>query len=241
MCNSDHVRQNSATKGYDQALIVRDVPEYGGSGGSIPVISAGPTPRMMLHEYLHTLGLCDEYEYSASEAQRYCNGTGQPNLVAFNPVDEGYDDDASARSQHGNQIPWFSDILATTLITNGRNLGTGAVSSTPSPVNTGNTPTTVSSGFGLYQGKTCNNKTPAVKTWHPGGEKTIMHSLSYGLGAVNEKIVREILIAKGAAPKSTGLGNSSSSEVNNNGRAKIKDISKTSDDSKVKSSGAASK
>ena len=200
-CDSSHVRSDSAAKGFDQALIVRDVAAYGGSGGSIPVISTGSDSRMILHEYLHTLGLCDEYAYSNAEATIYCKeGLLKPNLTVINPKDEGYSSDQEARNEHGRQIPWFSDISSTTLITNNRKLGTAYSGTITAPINSSTSPTAISTPTGLYKAETCNDKSPPVHAWHPGGEKTIMDQLDFGLGAANEKIVREILISKGARP-----------------------------------------
>jgi hypothetical protein len=217
-CNSSHVRTDSASQGYDQALIVRDVQEYGGSGGSIPVISAGSDPRMMLHEYLHTLGLCDEYAYSSAEAEIYCKETlKRPNLTVIKPKADGYSSDQEARSEHGSEIPWFSQILATTKITNQNKLGTKRETSISAPLNSGNSTTSFSTPTGLYKAKTCNAKTPPIQAWHPGGEKTIMENLSLGLGANNERIVREILISRGATPIISST-RSNTAHINNNER-----------------------
>lgn len=206
VCNSTHVTTDSAARGSDQAFIVRDLAQYGGSGGGVPVITTQSDPRMMLHEYLHTLGLSDEYEYSASEAPRFCTSTTRsPNLTVITPL-ASYASDAIARTTHSSAIPWYARIAGTTLITNSTNLGTGNVNSTTAAPNTGNAPLALSRAIGLYKGKTCRNlpatgSGPAAASWHPGGEPTIMEFLSGGLGGPTEQIVAGIYDSRGVTKR----------------------------------------
>jgi|GEM_PF-826449 len=201
VCDTTRVASDAAERGSDQAFIVSSYEQYGGSGGGIPVISSGSTPRMMLHEYLHSLGLCDEYEYSESEAVRFCQ---EPPLQNANQAvitpRASYANDGEARSAHREAISWYSHILDSTLITNtsGTQLGTGAIALTPGArPNSGNTPIENDTPIGLYRGRTCNNAVPVKVSWHPGGSASIMDDLSYGLGRANEVIVQEILESRG--------------------------------------------
>lgn len=203
-CNSQNIARDAASRGIDQALIVKNVQEYGGSGGSIPVISVGSTPRMMLHEYLHTLGLCDEYEYAAGEAEIYCGMSG-PNMTFIRP-EASYVSDQAARGQHSASIPWYEFIKPTTQITRGSplGLGTGNVnSSIYATPNATSSSSSFGSAIGLYEGKTCKNASPPKKTWQPGSEASIMEFLDAGLGAGNEELVAKILESKGVRRKIT--------------------------------------
>lgn len=201
-CESLAIARDAASRGIDQAMIVKNVPEYGGSGGSIPVISAVSTPRMMLHEYLHTLGLCDEYEYAAGEAEVYCGIEG-PNMTFIQP-EPSYASDQGAREKHSAKIPWYEFIKPTTEITRGSplSLGTGSVnSSVYATPNSTSAPSSLGSVIGLYEGKTCKNASPPKKTWQPGREASIMEFLDAGLGAGNEELVAKILSSKGVRRK----------------------------------------
>lgn len=201
-CNSENIARDAASRGVDQAMIVKNVSEYGGSGGSIPVISAGSTARMMLHEYLHALGLCDEYEYAAGEAEIYCGSAG-PNMVFIQP-EAAYTSDRVARNKHSDAIPWYEFIKTSTQITRGNplTLGTGNVNaSVYATPNSTSSPSTIGSVIGLYEGKTCRNASPPKKTWQPGQEATIMEFLDAGLGAGNEELVAKILQSKGVRRK----------------------------------------
>lgn len=208
MC-SDSVRlQAEALKsGADQAMILKDSTTYGGSshvGGGVPVITTATDTRAMLHEYMHTLGLCDEYEYKASEAKIYCGDSSKsPNAVFIEPLDP-YATDSMARARHMGQIPWFGDILTTTPITNtqGTRLGTGDVDFTKrAPINTTDTEQALFPPTGLYRGKICNQAVPKKVSWHPGAGATIMENTSAGLGVPLEKVVEKLLISKGAKKK----------------------------------------
>lgn len=202
-CDADQrMAREAASRGIDQVLVVKNSTVYGGSGGSLAVMTSSSPTSMMLHEYLHTLGLCDEYEYAAEETIHYCDGAAGPNMVFIAPNPAGYSSDGNARSEHMGQIPWSDFIRETTLITNTTNLGTGSVDpgvyATP---NTSNSPSAISSAIGLYKGRTCKLATPPKATWQPGREATIMEFLDAGLGAGNEAIIAKILDSKGVRRK----------------------------------------
>lgn len=207
MCdNSEQLQARAARSGGDQAMVIKSSDKTGGSshiGYGIPVITSEENPRSMLHEYLHTLGLCDEYEYKASEADTYCTGDERPNSVFIDPLNP-YASDSMARGKHIGQIPWFGDILPTTPITNtnGTLLGTGDVEPTKrAQVNNTTMGTVLTEPTGLYKGKVCNNASKPMTSWQPGAETTIMENMNRGLGAPLEKIVERILIKKGMQKK----------------------------------------
>lgn len=206
-CNNIQKIQRKALRaGGDQAMIIKDFASYGGSsqiGGGVPVITTGTSSRAMLHEYMHTIGLCDEYEYPASEARMVCGGSNKPNLVFINPLDP-YPSDSRAKAKHAKDIPWFGDINNNTPITNsgGTRLGTGEVDAKDMAAkNVSNVPQTLSEPTGLYKGKICNNAPKKKESWHPGSKATIMENVNAGLGKPLEKIVERILISKGAKLK----------------------------------------
>lgn len=202
----DRIQKRAMQAGGDQAMIIKNVDKYGGSsqvGGGVPVITTATSTRVMLHEYMHTLGLCDEYEYAATEAHMYCRKTERPNLVFINPLDP-YASDSMAKARHMGEIPWSGDIKSKTPITNtdGTRLGTGNVGvGNAAAINTTNMEQSLSEPTGLYKGKICNNANPKMIAWQPGGSTTIMEKASAGLGAPLEKIVEKILISKGAKKK----------------------------------------
>jgi hypothetical protein len=201
-CDTLNIARESAMKGVDQAMIIKHTPVYGGSGGAIPVMSSSSPPSTLVHEYLHTLGLCDEYEYAVTEADKYCM-SGGPNMAMIAPDPKGYPSDADARSKHMGQIPWASLIKSTTKISRPPFLGTGSVNhSALSSSNSSNEPNKMNSAIGLYEGKTCKNALISHRvSWQPGQEATIMEYLEAGLGAANEQIVAKILDAKGVKRK----------------------------------------
>jgi hypothetical protein len=203
--NVSEIQKRAVERGGDQAMIVKNLPKYGGSsgvGGGVPVITNYSNPRVMLHEYMHTLGLCDEYEYSKNEAAIFCKDIkNSPNIAFIQPL-PGYGSDEEARALHASAIPWFSDIVPTTPITNSNKLGTGVVDPTKKVYpNETNMASAVNQTTGLYQGKVCNNLEPRKFSWHPGGGATIMENVNAGLGAPLEKVVKQILIGRGATNK----------------------------------------
>lgn len=207
MCdNSDEIQQRALRSGGDQAMIIKKSDKRGGSsyvGSGVPIITSEENPRSMLHEYLHTLGLCDEYEYKASEADIFCKGTDRPNSIFIDPLNP-YASDSMARAKHVGKIPWFGDILPTTPITNtqGTILGTGNVEATKmAGVNNTTMATILTEPTGLYRGKVCNNASRPIPSWQPGAETTIMENSNRGLGAPLEKIVERLLVSKGVQKK----------------------------------------
>ena len=201
-CDTLNIARESAVRGVDQAMIIKHSSDYGGSGGAIPVMSSSSPALTLSHEYLHTLGLCDEYEYAVTEADKYCM-LGGPNMAIIDPDPKGYPSDADARNKHMRQIPWASLIKPTTKISRPPFLGTGTVNhSAMSSVNSSNEPNKLNSVIGLYEGKTCKNALVTHRvSWQPGQEATIMEYLEAGLGAANEQIVAKILDSKGVKRK----------------------------------------
>lgn len=199
--NADGFNAWASRKGGDQAMIIKDLPYHGGAGstGGIPVMTSFSSPRVMLHEYLHVLGLCDEYDYPADEADAHCTASNvnTPNTAFFEPL-TGYANDAEARRIHSGDIPWYSAILATTPIVNGSQLGTGAASEEKEVPNNSKIPAALAEPVGLYKGKICKNASTKKTSWLPGGKKTVMDDYEAGLGAQMEKTVDKILKSKGA-------------------------------------------
>jgi hypothetical protein len=186
-CDNNAITAQAVRDGFDQPLVVSASSNYGGSGGAVPVItSASNVPAsMMVHEYMHTLGFCDEYVYSAQDLATYdyCSPqllTNTPNLVKIEPSRTGYSNDQEARSLHGNQIPWFEHIQAPTPI---------------SSVSLG-TPLTGASQIGLFPSGMCRNSTRTMHLWKPGSAPNIMDQLSAPIGAL-EPILREALVSTG--------------------------------------------
>lgn len=207
--NSGDLQKRAMLSGGDQAMILKSSTKFGGSshiGGGVPVITTEADPRAMLHEYMHTLGLCDEYEYKQSEAMVYCSPDRdkRPNVVLIDPLNP-YGSDGMAKAKHSFQIPWFADIISTTPITNteGTILGTGDIDPQKRAARNNTTePQVLGEPTGLYKGKVCNNAFPRPKpSWQPGSSVTIMENTNAGLGAPMEKIVEKLLISKGVRTK----------------------------------------
>ena len=203
--NSNKIQALAAKRGGDQAMIVKNISKWGGSssvGGGVPVITTGTSSKAMLHEYMHTLGLCDEYEYSPSEAEIYCEKERmRPNLVFITPL-PSYGSDPEAKGLHGGSIPWNSDILPTTPITTAGQLGTGVVDfKKQAPLNNSTMAMVLSEPTGLYRGQVCNQAKPPRYSWQPGGSSTVMNNVYAGLGAPLERIVERLLISKGVDKK----------------------------------------
>jgi hypothetical protein len=203
-CDTHGIVLDAAARGVSQAIIVKDNPVYGGSGGAIPIVTTGSPATVAVHEYMHTLGLSDEYQYSAAEAVTYCQGVSSPNLVYIEPNPNGYQNDSSARSQHMGQIPWAEFIKSETPITHsgGTLLGTDGVNHDmyATPNSTG-AASRMGSPVGLYEGKTCKSAVPAMTTWQPGREASIMEFVAAGLGAGNEMTIAKALESRGVRRK----------------------------------------
>lgn len=205
--NEDEIQSAAMKRGGDQAMVIKNMSTWGGSsavGSGVPVMTSGASARVMLHEYLHTLGLCDEYEYPAEEAGFYCNTErARPNLVFIEPK-EPFAGDMVARTMHGGQIPWYDDIAAQTPITNlnGMKFGTGAVDfQKKAAPNTSAMPLALEEPTGVYKGKICNSAKPPRPSWHPGATATVMENVDAGLGAPLERIVERVLVSKGIRKK----------------------------------------
>lgn len=165
-----------ASMNADHVLVVLNLPQYGGSGGTYPVMTAGSPATMMVHEFLHQLGFADEYAYiSACEADTYCDlqasdsksksgygylpGTSF-NVALFNAFNS-YIDDEDVRNRHAAQLPWSASIAKTTPLQVGGKLGTPA------------------SDFsvGVHEAIVCSKATRHLETWQPDPRSTIMQSL----------------------------------------------------------------
>lgn len=200
-CETQEIAMDASRNRIDQALIIKNSSVFGGSGGTIPVITTSTPNSTMIHEYLHTLGLCDEYKYAEREAVYYC-AVGGPNLALINPDSSGYTSDQQARSRHMNQIPWNDLIFAQTKITTVPYLGTGTVNHDMySSSNNSDRPNNIVSVIGLYRAHVCDNAIPIKYSWQPGREATIMEFLDAGLGGANEQIVAKILASRGVRRK----------------------------------------
>jgi hypothetical protein len=202
--NSEKLQERAIAMGGEQAMIIKDVDKHGGSGGGVPVVTTKSPPNLMLHEYLHTLGLCDEYEYKKGEAGNYCQERlTAPNMVILE-LERYYASDSFARRTHMWDIPWFKKIENRTPITNsgGKQIGTGSVDSqAKAGTNYSDVPSALSEPIGLYEGKTCRQYGNSVRTWQPGGTATIMDVLDAGLGGPLEIVVDDILKSRGFKKK----------------------------------------
>ncbi|NOT79671.1 MAG: hypothetical protein HOP07_11825 [Bacteriovoracaceae bacterium] len=208
--NGSEIQSMAQERGADQVMVVKELSKYGGSsavGGGYPVITTSSDARVMIHEYLHTLGLCDEYKFKPSEAKLNC-GTSRntPNLAYIKPEDY-YSSDSDARRKHMWDIPWFSSISRKTLITNSNQRVLGTDPTDPNSlaaINTARFPMAINgqaNQIGLYRAGVCDNATPPVPTWKPEGIATVMSDISAGLGAHAEKTVDKILLSKGIKKK----------------------------------------
>ena len=205
-CNDTKKLQQKALElGGDQAMVVKESNVYGGSGGSVPVMTTLAKPNLLIHEYLHTLGLCDEYEYKKEETELYCGDlvSVTPNQVVLN-VQDSYVNDREARYIHNSKIPWYKRIISRTPITNtnGTRLGTGVVDSGQNaPANYSDSPLILAQPIGLYEGRTCRQSPKKIRTWQPGGTATIMDNLDAGMGGAMEVIVDDVLKSRGFKKK----------------------------------------
>jgi len=205
--NQDEIGKIAQERGADQAMVIKDLPKYGGSsavGGGIPVMTTNSDAKLMLHEYLHTLGLCDEYQFTAKEADLFCFAPGTPpNVAYFEPADY-IKDDSHARFLHRLDIPWFQSILPNTPITNsgGKVLGTGDLNLKAQAFNnTSPEASIIKDRVGLYKAGICDNAKPKRTTWVPQGVATIMNDYKAGLGSFTEERVNKILLSKGLKKK----------------------------------------
>jgi len=180
-CDTLGILQRTFNDGFDQAMVVSDSDSWGGAAGSVPVMSSSNPSSTMIHEYMHTLGFCDEYEFTTEdEANIYCTPqrfSNYLNATIIEPLDGGYTGDDHARSVHSGDIPWYSTILPTTAIAN-QSLGT---------------PASTQEQLGLYESRTCMRATEhSFHLWKPGNATNIMQDLNFSIGAY-VPLVREAM------------------------------------------------
>lgn len=167
--NADKINSMTKKLNGDQALVVKNIPMHGGSSGvgsGIPVITSGTPPRALVHEYLHTLGLCDEYIYSKVEADRFCNTARVELNITYIAPEPSYENDLEARSKHSKDINWYGDINSKTPITNsnGKALGTSLTAPTRlAAVNNTSNSVALEEPMGLYPSNRCLNSTNNIK------------------------------------------------------------------------------
>ncbi|OGS07914.1 MAG: hypothetical protein A2270_02585 [Elusimicrobia bacterium RIFOXYA12_FULL_51_18] len=145
----------------------------GGAGGSFPVVSLDYPLPTMLHEMLHTWTLNDEYIYSPSEADFYCDYPQilkGPNTSSFVTL-ETYVSDAEARDRHQADIPWVFDIQSGVPVT----VSSTADSGEMNVLKLGTPMELAGAEPGLYPGSNCSRKLPSFR---PYGIDTIMKTLS---------------------------------------------------------------
>ncbi|MBD64676.1 MAG: hypothetical protein CME62_05690 [Halobacteriovoraceae bacterium] len=187
VCETERINRMAVRGGHDQAMVVANIDRHGGSGGSVPVMTKAAPNSTMVHEYLHTLGFCDEYEYDQYEAGVYCTRDyfeNAHNLALIEPLSGGYNNDSHARSEHNNEIPWYSVIANTTPISTGRSLGTPGNSAGAEVI-------------GLFQAVTCNDKAQMRgKVWKPTSGASIMENLSVSSESLNP-LITSVLEAQG--------------------------------------------
>jgi hypothetical protein len=137
----------------------------GGAGGQQAIASVDYPLNTMLHEMLHMYGLADEYCYTGTEVEEYCNPPrSAPNVAMIVPAPP-YANKGEAFAKHGDKIPWSSEIYAPTPITQGTDvLGTPAGQ--------------YGESAGLYEGGHCTNKAALTEKIYRPYQNSIMKSLS---------------------------------------------------------------
>jgi hypothetical protein len=189
VCDTRTIMDQAYYDNFDQAFVVSDSEAYGGSGGAIPVITSSNSVPIstMIHEYMHVLGFCDEYIYSAQDLETfdYCSPnfiSNAVNAVEITPLEEGYTGDQQARATHARSIPWYRHIQETTPIAT-QSLGT---------------PGGQSNEIGLFPSMTCQNSSREIHLWKPG-HNTIMSNLNDPIGPL-VPLLREALLSIGLRP-----------------------------------------
>lgn len=153
-CDTDLLRKKQRKMDAHLSLAFTSKGE-GGAGGGIPIASKDYPIQTMFHEMLHTYGLADEYDYSASEKTVYCNSPRSlANVVYFHDTPP-YDSDVAAREKHARQVPWMGGIPRVRLITEGSSLGS----------KDSNFPKKGEQLLGLYRGGSCDSA--ALPGWRP--------------------------------------------------------------------------
>lgn len=194
-CDSEAIIAHMAGENNaDRVILVYDSASYGGASSSTAMVSVGLPTNGAIHELMHTFGFADDYMYaSACEADTYCpRWKSTPNSTIFQDSPP-YPSDAVARARHSSQIPWFAQILPTTLITTGSQLGTP-----------------VRGAIGLYPGKQCIYSSDHLKIWSPGDLPTVMETLNVSYipksywPAVAEGLHTRILSAESGTDQNNG-------------------------------------
>ena len=215
-CNDDYAVRLAQKVNADRVVVISDTATGGAAGSVANIGTAGwgaklknwtgidPFSSVVIHELLHTWGFTDEYTYPKNDAKIYCDKDGvagrksSPNVVVLKDR-APYSSDASAKSIHGPEIPWFGGIKPSTKITTGSNLGTpkeGSFFSKEVVV-------------GLFPAGVCDNSEPPIPTWKPTDQISIMETT---VGEIPEAYHAHIYRAVGAT-----LPQSNSSTVQRQG------------------------
>jgi hypothetical protein len=137
----------------------------GGAGGQHAIASVDYPLNTMMHEMMHMYGLADEYCYTGSEVDVYCNPPRRAPNVAMIAPNPPFANKGEAFAKHGDKIGWSGEIHAPTPITQGTE-----VLGTPS----GN----YGESAGLYEGGHCTNKTSLREKIYRPYQNSIMKTLS---------------------------------------------------------------
>lgn len=152
LCDEANLNRMKAREEANLAMVFTSTAS-GGSGGAIPIASKDYPIQTMFHEMLHTYGCDDEYEYSASEAEIYCQNPRSETNGAYFQDRPPYDSDSAARTMHRRDVPWMNSISLTTHITQGSQLGSVIRYRPPGE-----------QILGVYRGGACQKKIPS---WRP--------------------------------------------------------------------------
>jgi hypothetical protein len=152
LCDDDHLSRMKAREEANLAMVFTSRAS-GGSGGAIPIASKDYPIQTMFHEMLHTYGCDDEYEYSESEAEIYCQNPRSEANGAYFQDRPPYASDSAARTTHRRDVPWMNSINQSTFITQGPQLGSVIRSTEPGE-----------QILGVYRGGACQKKIPS---WRP--------------------------------------------------------------------------
>jgi hypothetical protein len=163
-CDRNKIARRLSEVGAHNALVFTSKGS-GGAGGSIPVASTDYPLSTMLHEFLHTAGLQDEYHYSESEQTHYCNPPLKGANVALIKPNPAFANKQVALNKHGSEIPWNSYILQATPISTTQALGSPGT-------------TTYQNSAGLYEGGHCSKKANLTEKIYRPYVNSIMKSLS---------------------------------------------------------------
>jgi hypothetical protein len=219
-CITGNVKAQAAENGFDLAFVVKNMDGYGGSGGGwhpqkreIPVITTSTPAMAMLHEYLHFIGLDDEYVHpTADEAESYCFSVGGENsrMASFVLPNNSDLDPALSYNEQVRFVPWSSLIKDSTFAAmsdirdykNNSSAGSGARTKSKYPVNFSDEPTRAITPIGLYLSSACLRSARGTAYWIPSAEISIMEDTSAGLGPAIEYLVERLLQLEGVRFKS---------------------------------------